>query len=95
MGGMGGMGGGMGGGSAQPQPPGASAMASGGSQPGANPMVQARDQFQALGSQIQAMTQMYPMAQQELGIATQALLAAMIKVAQGVQQEPAMPGIPV
>src|SRR5262245_53343217 len=75
--------------------PSSSAMASGGSEPGSNPMLQARDQFQSLGAQVQALTQMYPMAQQELNLVIQGLMAAMIKIAQGVQQEPMMPGVGV
>jgi hypothetical protein len=91
---MGGAGGGAGGGGMESASPGAgmsSAMATGASQPGGSPLLQARDQFQSLVSTIQSMSQMYPMAQQELMTAAQVLMMGMVRVAEGVQQEPTAP----
>lgn len=79
--------------SAPPQT--SSAIAQGGSAPGSNPMIQARDQFQTMIAQIQGLTQMYPMAEQELSMMAQLGLAAMVKIAQGVQPDAMAPGVGV
>lgn len=59
--------------------------------PMGDPMMAVRTQFDQVTSQLQMLAQAYPMAAEELMNAGEAIARAMLKIAQGVQPNPAMP----
>lgn len=58
---------------------------------GGDPMVQLRDQFQTMISQIQGLSQQYPMAAQPLDLAAKSLVAGMVAIVKVTQAEPTAP----
>lgn len=61
--------------------------------PGADPMQAAKMQFDQIIGALTALTEAYPMAQAEFEMAGEAIARGMLKVAQGVQQQPMMPPV--
>jgi outer membrane protein TolC len=58
---------------------------------GGDPLAQLREQVQTVISQIQGLSQQYPMAQQQFELATKALLGGVVTVIKGTQAEPMAP----